>query len=203
MVNTSEGQSYRSRSTRIGWPKRALAPKVHKRSRLLSGAVAFSVAVIGVTVAGCAATGNQTDATASSTQESSSARAQELRDLYTAYIAALNAHDFDRMDQFVADEVAFGDQTLTRDEIIDILESITDAVPDFEWEIQRILVDGDRLSAHLIDTGTPTKEWNGAKPTGASFSVAELAIYRVVDGRFVEMFNIFDAAAVIQQLQEG
>jgi hypothetical protein len=38
-----------------------------------------------------------------------------------------------------------------------------------------------------VNTGTPTKEWLGVPPSGASFRIVEYAIYRVERQRFVQM----------------
>jgi predicted ester cyclase len=51
-----------------------------------------------------------------------------------------------------------------------------------------------------VNTGTPEKEWLGVPPTGRSFEIVEYAIYRVRDGRFVEMTNLHDSADVLRQL---
>jgi predicted ester cyclase len=125
----------------------------------------------------------------------------DLRSFYLAYVDALNARAFDEMDRFVADEIAFGTAVYPRDAVAGSLASIIDAVPDFRWEVEEVLVDGDRLAARLRNSGTPVKEWNGVSPTGASFDVAEHAIYRVADGRFVEMMNLHDSAEVARQLR--
>jgi predicted ester cyclase len=124
----------------------------------------------------------------------------DIRDFYLSYIDALNTRAFDQMHRFVADEIAFGTQIYPRDGVAGSLAAIIDAVPDFHWEVQEILVDGDRLAVRLLNSGTPAKEWNGIAPTGRSFQVAEHAIYRVADGRFVEMMNLHDSAEVARQL---
>jgi predicted ester cyclase len=124
----------------------------------------------------------------------------DIRSFYLSYIDALNARAFEELNQFVADEIAFGRQTYPRDAVVGSLAAIVDAVPDFHWEVQEILVDGDRLAVRLLNSGTPVKEWNGLAPTGASFEVAEHAIYRVAEGRFVEMMNLHDSEEVARQL---
>jgi predicted ester cyclase len=124
----------------------------------------------------------------------------DIRSFYRSYIDVLNARAFDQMDRFIHDEIAFGMQTYPRDAVVGSLAAIVDAVPDFRWEVQNILVDGDRLGVSLVNTGTPVKDWNGIAPTGASFLVAEHAIYRVIDGRFAEMMNVHDSAEVARQL---
>jgi predicted ester cyclase len=125
----------------------------------------------------------------------------DLRAFYDRYIDALNAHQFDRLDEFVSDEVTLNSEPGTRDTIYGVLTSDIDAVPDFHWETQEFLVDGNRIAARLVNTGTPVKEWLGVAPSGVQFEIIEFAIYEVRDGRFVHMSALHDAASLQRQLE--
>lgn len=123
-----------------------------------------------------------------------------LREFYDRYIAALNARDFDVMRDFIHDEVTLNGKPAKRADILAVLRDEVGAVPDLHWVLTNLIVDGDRLGAQLINTGTPTRRFVGAKPTGASFKVVEYAVYQVVDGRFKHMAAIHDAEEVKRQL---
>jgi len=124
----------------------------------------------------------------------------ELRDWYMRYTEALNAHEFDRMDEFINDQVLLGDQPGTRDDVVAVLKGIVDAVPDIRWEVEELLFDRDGIAVRAINTGTPVKEWLGVPASGASFKIVEYAIYKVRDGRFVQMTNLHDSAEMLRQL---
>ena len=124
----------------------------------------------------------------------------DIHTFFRSYVAALNARDFDKMDQFVADEVSLNNQPGTRDAVVAAQKSIVDAVPNFHWVVQEFLVDGDRAAVRAVNTGTPVKEWLGVAPTGASFKIVEYAIYTIRDGRFVEMTFLMDSADAKRQL---
>lgn len=124
----------------------------------------------------------------------------DLRAWYLRYAAALNAHEFDGMDEFINDEVLLGGVPGTRDDVVDTLKGIVDAVPDIHWEVEELLLDGDGIAVRAINTGTPAKDWLGVPPTGASFKIVEYAIYKVRDGRFVHMTNLHDSAEMRRQL---
>jgi predicted ester cyclase len=124
----------------------------------------------------------------------------DLRAFYDRYIEALNAHEFDRLDEFVHDEVTLNSEPGTRDTIYAVLTGDVEAVPDFHWETQELAVDGNRLAARLINTGTPVKEWLGVPPSGSSFEIVEFAIYEVRDGRFIHMSALHDGASLLRQL---
>jgi predicted ester cyclase len=123
-----------------------------------------------------------------------------LRDFYERYIEALNAHEFDRMDEFVHDSIIMHSEPSSRASLVAQLNSITDAVPDFHWETQELAIHGDSLAARLINTGTPAKEWLGAAPTGRKIEIVEYAIYTIRDGKFLHMSALHDAEALQKQL---
>ncbi len=124
----------------------------------------------------------------------------DLKSWYLQYVAALDGRRLDRMDQFIADEVVLNGDPGTRSDVVADMRSILDAVPDMHWEVQELLLDRDRIAVRAVNTGTPEKEWLGVPPTGRSFEIVEYAIYRVRDGRFVEMTNLHDSADVLRQL---
>lgn len=124
----------------------------------------------------------------------------DLRGWYMRYAEALNAHEFDGMDEFINDEVLLGGVPGTRDDVVNTLKGIVDAVPDIRWEVEELLFDRDGIAVRAINTGTPAKEWLGVPPSGASFKIVEYAIYKVEDGRFVQMTNLHDSAEMQRQL---
>jgi steroid delta-isomerase-like uncharacterized protein len=126
---------------------------------------------------------------------------KELKDWYLQYVVALDGRELDRMDQFVADDVVLNGTPGRRDDVVADMRSILAAVPDMRWKVEELLVDRDRIAVRAVNTGTPEKEWLGVPPTGKSFEIVEYAIYRVRDGRFVEMTNLHDSADVLRQLQ--
>ncbi|HEY9369613.1 MULTISPECIES: ester cyclase [Actinomycetes] len=124
----------------------------------------------------------------------------ELHKFYERYIAALNAHEFHRLDEFVADELTHFGDAVTRDQVLAALTAQVDAAPDLKWRLDDLRVSGHDLAARLTNTGTPVKEWLGVAPTGASFEVTEYALYRVRDGRFINMTNLQDSDTAREQL---
>ena len=123
-----------------------------------------------------------------------------LRDWYMRYVAALNAHEFEGMDEFIADDVMLNGEPGRRDDVIAVQKHDIDAVPDLHWEVEELLFDRDRIAVRAINTGTPTKEWLGVPPSGASFKIVEYAIYQVRDGRFVQMTALHDSSDMLRQL---
>ncbi|MFD4675329.1 ester cyclase [Lentzea sp. NPDC058450] len=124
----------------------------------------------------------------------------ELRGFYLRYLDELNAHRFERMDEFIAERTTLNGEPATRDDLLAVQKADVDAVPDLHWELQELLFDGDRLAARLVNTGTPAKEWLGVAPSGSSFEITEYAVYEVQDGLFVHMTALRDAVELRRQL---
>ena len=72
--------------------------------------------------------------------------------------------------------------------------------PDARVEIDEILEAGDRLIVRNRLVGTNSGSFMGAPATGKRVSVEGIDIARYQDGRMVEHWGIYDAAAMMQQL---
>ncbi|MEG8037059.1 ester cyclase [Sphingomonas sp. LR61] len=123
-----------------------------------------------------------------------------IREWYDEYVAELNAHQFDGMDKYIADDVTLNSEPASRDILLSVQRADVDAVPDLHWEVKEWLLDGNRIAIRAINTGTPTKEWLGVQPTGKAFEIVEYAIYEVRDGKFVHMTALHDASELRRQL---
>ena len=124
----------------------------------------------------------------------------DLRAFYRRYIDMLNAREFDRIDEFVHDRITAKGQSYTRDDVFAAWEELVDAVPDFTWQVEDQIIEGDKVAVRLLATGTPVKKWLGLDATGARVAFTELAMYKVRDGRFEQMTALFDVQAVQDQL---
>ncbi|MBL7260106.1 ester cyclase [Paractinoplanes lichenicola] len=127
----------------------------------------------------------------------------DILDFYRRYVDVINAHQWDRVGEFLDDTVLAHGETVTREQGIANFESITDAIPDLEVEVVRTVVSGDTVGTHAIHRGTPVKEWLGVAPNGKSIEVHEITTYRVRDGKFVQMSNVWDLDALREQLSRG
>ncbi|MEU4659204.1 ester cyclase [Streptomyces sp. NPDC023723] len=125
----------------------------------------------------------------------------DMRAFYLRYLAALNAHEFDGMDEFIADRTTLNGEPATREDLLAVQRHDVAAVPDLHWELKEMLFDGDRLAVRAVNTGTPVREWLGVAPSGASFEITEYAIYQIRDGRFIHMTALHDAGELRRQLE--
>jgi predicted ester cyclase len=112
---------------------------------------------------------------------------------YRRYIERCNEHRFEELGEFVHEEVRVGDAT-GLDPYAAGLRAVVDAFPDYHWDLQQLLVDGDWLSARLIDTGTHRGTFRGVPATGRAITAQELAIYRLQDGKIIQCWGDLDTA---------
>lgn len=124
----------------------------------------------------------------------------KLHDFFQRYIAVLNTHEFQRLADFMHDELMVNGEPMTRDQMIAELKAHVGAVPDMVWRVKDLVVQGNRVAAHLLNRGTPVSQWLDAAPTGAAVEYAEHVFHKVRDGRFSEQNFLLDACAVRKQL---
>jgi predicted ester cyclase len=125
---------------------------------------------------------------------------KDIRDLFDRYIAALNAHEMDRMTEFIHDDVVQNLKLITRADVISDLKGHVDAVPDFRWRVRDVVVERDTVAARLFNIGTPAKSWLGIEPTGRTVETLEFAFHKARDGKFYEMNYAMDVVGLRKQL---
>jgi len=60
--------------------------------------------------------------------------------------------------------------------------------PDSHETIEDIIAEGDKVWAHIKGTGTHKGEFRGLAPTGKKITWEAVSIWRIVDGKIVEMW---------------
>jgi predicted ester cyclase len=125
----------------------------------------------------------------------------ELDRFYRRYNAACNAHAFDRLGEFVASGVVVDGAPRGLDGYAAALREVVRAFPDYRWEIQHLLVDGDWIAAHFLDTGTHRDTAFGVPATGRAVRTQEFAFYRIEAGRIAEVWGTADDLALVDQLR--
>lgn len=74
-------------------------------------------------------------------------------------------------------------------------------IPDLDWEVQEMLVDGDRVVVRSLARGTPAGPFLGVDPaTGRSFEIMTIDIHTVEDGLMVRSYHVEDWATAMAQL---
>jgi len=105
----------------------------------------------------------------------------QLTAFYQRYIQRCNEHRFAELGEFVDQDVEVNGARVGLQAYAAGLTTVVQAFPDFHWDLQHLLVDGEWLSTRLFDTGT--------SPAGESITLQEFAIYRLAAGRIAAVWG--------------
>jgi steroid delta-isomerase-like uncharacterized protein len=72
------------------------------------------------------------------------------------------------------------------DDVKAVVQRTRAAFPDFHESVEDVMVDGDRVITRFVARGTHLGTYQGLPPTGKSFDMAEIGIFRMADGKIVE-----------------
>lgn len=74
-------------------------------------------------------------------------------------------------------------------------------VSEARFEIHDVIAEGDRVAVRLTTTARHTGTFMGIEPTGNRYSIDEIHIFRIRDGRIAEHWHAFDTMALLSQLK--
>jgi predicted ester cyclase len=74
------------------------------------------------------------------------------------------------------------------------------AFPDLRLTIDKIVAEGDLVAVRFLAEGTNTGSGNGLQATGKPIRIAAMTILRIVDGKIVEEWPMFDQLDLLRQL---
>ncbi|WP_432521065.1 ester cyclase [Kineococcus sp. SYSU DK006] len=109
--------------------------------------------------------------------------------LYERYLACCNEHRVDELGDLVSEQVSGSGPVDGLAAYIDGVRAVCVAFPDYQWELQHLVVEADTIAARLVGRGTHTAPFSGIAPTGRRISVQELVMYRVADGKIVRCWG--------------
>jgi predicted ester cyclase len=125
---------------------------------------------------------------------------RELEVFYMRYHRCCNEHAFERLEEFVANDVEVNGDRQGLQGYVDGLEEAVCAFPDFHWELRHLLIDGSWIAAHLIDHGTNTGTFRGLSATGRVVTTQEFAVYRIAAGKIAETWGDLRTEELIARL---
>ncbi|WP_109211004.1 MULTISPECIES: ester cyclase [Microbacterium] len=124
----------------------------------------------------------------------------EMREWYADYLDACNRHDLDAIRSFVAPGVRRAHLPGGADAWVSDMADLFHAFPDWRWRRIQLVVEDDRLAAHLRGSGTHLGVFRGVAPTRRHANVAQFAMYRVTNGRIAEFSGSADEVELLAQL---
>jgi steroid delta-isomerase-like uncharacterized protein len=74
------------------------------------------------------------------------------------------------------------------------------AFPDMEFTGDLLIAEGDKVVVHWSARGTHTEDLQGIPPTGKSISITGVGIFRLSEGKIIEMWSFPDMFSLLRQL---
>jgi hypothetical protein len=81
-----------------------------------------------------------------------------------------------------------------------VVEDEIRSFPDLHVTIEDIIAERDRVCVRLRETATHTGEYRGLAPTGNKLAYTVVAIWRIVEGKIVEGWIVYDQLDFLKQL---
>jgi steroid delta-isomerase-like uncharacterized protein len=80
------------------------------------------------------------------------------------------------------------------------LQILHRAFPDFRSNIIDLVAEGNKVVAFVLSEGTHRGDFAGVPATGRRFSMQEIQILRIIDGKMVEHWQVADLLGMFVQL---
>ena len=80
------------------------------------------------------------------------------------------------------------------------MERVSKGLSDAAFTINDLIAEGDLVVARLTASATQKGEFMGMPPSGKRYTIPEIHIFRVRDGRIVEHWHQFDQLGMMRQL---
>lgn len=115
-----------------------------------------------------------------------------------------NSHDFWRMDEVCDEDVIYrtasGIEVRGLDAYRDVMIQLNEGFPDFEYSLEDMIGEGDRIHCTFRYTGTHNGEFMGipASDNKADYLVA--SVCRFEDGKLVDELDFYDGLTFMRQV---
>ena len=74
------------------------------------------------------------------------------------------------------------------------------AFPDFHMRVDALIAEGNRVAVQGTISGTHDGEFLGMPPTGNAFSVSNIEVFEVQDGKITARWGVADSMSMMEQL---
>jgi len=128
------------------------------------------------------------------------------KDIVRQMTEAINARDFDALDDLVADDVS-RHCAATPEVTVENLEQFKEflrqdlaAVPDAQQEIEFMVAEDDRVAAYVMYRGTQRGQLGPFPPSNKSLEIPFIGILRLENGKIAEIWVEWDNLNALTQL---
>ena len=103
-------------------------------------------------------------------------------------------------DAFIAPDYVDHTNKVDREGLKQLFAMGLKAFPDWNETVEDIVAEGDKVWVRLSYTGTHTGEFMGLPSTGYKITSSAVDIYRIVDGKLAEYWNVTDKVNMFKQV---
>jgi steroid delta-isomerase-like uncharacterized protein len=87
-----------------------------------------------------------------------------------------------------------------KDDLKNATERAHGALTNPRFTIDDMIAEGDRVAVRLTTGATQTGSFMGMPPSGKSYEISEIHIFRLRDGKVIEHWHQFDQMGMMKQL---
>jgi predicted ester cyclase len=114
---------------------------------------------------------------------------------------AVNSQDLDLLDDLLVPDYKNPQlRVQSLEDLKQILRNQYKGVPDVQRTIEDIIADENSVWMKVKITGTHTGEYRGIAPTGKKFVMDAVPRYRIVDGKIVEGWSVWNDLDLFKKL---
>jgi len=131
---------------------------------------------------------------------------EENKDLVRRFASALNAADWNALDEIVTEDFRRHSQATpgppveSREDFKKLQQSFLESMPDQKVTIHMLVAEGDKVACLATYSGTQTGPMPGFPITGKAVEITFLSIFRIEGARIAELWVEWDNVAMLTQL---
>lgn len=125
----------------------------------------------------------------------------ELSELYTGYIACLNAQDWSSLGRYVGEDVHYNGRQIGLSGYREMLERDFRYIPDLRFNIKLLIADPPHIASRLDFDCTPETGFLDLPFRGERVRFSENVFYEFQRGQIAQVWSVIDKAAIESQLE--
>jgi C-1 hydroxylase len=125
---------------------------------------------------------------------------EENKSVVRRFIEAYNKRKLELIDDFVAPDYVDHSNHVDRDGLKQLFSMGLKGFPDWHETIEDIIAEGDKVWVRLSYSGTHSGEFMGLPATGKKITSKAVDIYRIVNGKLAEYWNVTDNINIFKEV---
>ncbi len=94
----------------------------------------------------------------------------------------------------------YSGKTKIKEKFVKQLKGFSQLIPDLNWAIEEVIIDGNKVVVRSRATGTPKGPLFGVDGKGKSFDILTIDIHTVNTGKVTQTYHVEDWAGALRQL---